>query len=560
MALKLKLKMGGSPPNESSSQSQTPKQSKPKTPKLKIKPPKVHKPKTEPKTELPPEKVKKLKINFGPKKNQQVQNQGIEGITQPVKKVPKVRVKPTRMPGDGYDSETPDFEDDPLMESGIVVRFLDDMNLDFVHNAVESNDLSGINIKWLTKDKALVNLRGNVYSGRLVDLPTVSELYKTLDKKNIFKIIDLCQMLLVIKLVNPNDLNLDSDFEVPLESTYRHPLYEYATNHEIKETRPILKDGLIYPFENVFRRFKPRKINHRVMDDIDSRVNELIRLDNEAEESHFEIIDPNAPTTGASRFSPSPPPSGQMAPPQMGSSSQMEAAGSSLQGYQTATIQEDMNMDMDENSDLEEELAKALETNVGVIEEDEDGNQVIVEGATPMADDDEEDEEDEEEDEDDDDDDDDDDDEDEDDDDDDDDNDNGPDSKSENQHIRMLEEEIADLEKAVEVHRKGLVTATHKMMKMKFQNSFNTLKASLDGKKRELAKVREENEPGEQDNENDEEGNEENDDEDNEDNDEENEENEENEDNEDNEEDQDRPDEPPEDSDEEKLDDLDDLF
>ena len=55
--------------------------------------------------------------------------------------------------------------------------------------------------------------------------------------------------------------------------------------------------------------------------------------------------------------------------------------------------------------------------------------------------------------------------------------------------VKMLEEEIADLENAVEVHRKGLASATHKMMKMKFQTSYNTLKASLDTKKRELAKI-----------------------------------------------------------------------
>lgn len=471
MALKLKLKVGGNSSGNdtgSGSNKQSPEPSSVKAPKIKLNPPKIKKLKV-----AKPDKIKKLKISFGA--NKATGSVPVDGITQPVKKVPKVRIKPSRTPGEGYDSETPDMEDDPLIENGIVIRFLDDMNLDLVHNAVDSNDLSGINIKWMTKDKALVNLKGNVYAARLVDLPTVSEVFKTVDKKNIFKILDLCQMLLVLRPVLPNEFNINSDFEVPKDLTYRHPLYDFSPDGEIRETRPVMKDGLIQPFENVFRRFKPRKINHKVMDDIEARVDEMIKLDNEAEESHFEILDPSQVQNNYSRFSPSPPPT--------------------TNTYQTDIISEDFiggtEEEEEEDVDLEEELAKALETNVGIIE-GENGD-IIVEGETPVGDEDDEDEEDEDgqaendEDEDDD---------------DDDEDDEEEDEEDDvghghgKQHFRMLEEEIQDLEKAVEVHRKGLDNATHKMMKMKFQNSYNTLKASLDSKKRELARLIEEENGG----------------------------------------------------------------
>ena len=39
------------------------------------------------------------------------------------KGLPRVRIKPTRIPGEGYDSEAPDLEDDPLIEQGIIIRF-----------------------------------------------------------------------------------------------------------------------------------------------------------------------------------------------------------------------------------------------------------------------------------------------------------------------------------------------------------------------------------------------------------------------------------------------------
>ncbi|EGV66421.1 hypothetical protein CANTEDRAFT_101042, partial [Yamadazyma tenuis ATCC 10573] len=264
--LKLKLKIGGTGGSSNNSGETASKSSKAPTklPKIKLnvpKPPKV----------TNPNKIQKLKISLGPKKTHQLDAIGIEGVTSQVKRVPKVRIKPTRVPGEGYDSETPDMEDDPLIENGIIIRFLNDINLDHVHNAVGANDFSGINVKWLTKEKALVNVKGSIYSARLVDLPTISEVFKTIDKKNIFKILDLCQMLLVIKPVTPNDLNLETDFEVPSKSHYKHPLYNISPGHEIKETRPVLRDGLTQPFEDVYRRFRPRKINHRVMNDIEAK-------------------------------------------------------------------------------------------------------------------------------------------------------------------------------------------------------------------------------------------------------------------------------------------------
>lgn len=92
------------------------------------------------------EKLQKLKLSLGRLDLQgsatPSQSSQLPRAKSILKKIPKVRVKPTRIPGEGYDSEAPDVEDDPLIEQGILVRFLNDSNLDFVHNAVETGDLS----------------------------------------------------------------------------------------------------------------------------------------------------------------------------------------------------------------------------------------------------------------------------------------------------------------------------------------------------------------------------------------------------------------------------------
>ena len=110
MPLKLKLKVASSPGLQEE-RSELP------APKIKIKPPSNNGIKKPIKKES-----KKLKLNLSSKKHKPSTDELLKGISKP-RTVPKVRVKPTRVPGEGYDSEAPDVEDDPLLEQGIIIRF-----------------------------------------------------------------------------------------------------------------------------------------------------------------------------------------------------------------------------------------------------------------------------------------------------------------------------------------------------------------------------------------------------------------------------------------------------
>lgn len=466
MALKLKFKVG---PSKAADDDSKPKDSETPRPlpKIKIKLPTM---KDEPtdgisKPKHKKEKLKKLKISLGRAALPLVPVSALPAAPpEPPKRVPKVRVKPTRIPGEGYDSEAPDVEDDPLIEQGIVVRFANDANLDFVHNAVDTGDLSNVNIKWITREKAVINVNLTLYSARLVDLPTLTELYKTLDKKNIFKTIDISQMLLVLHPINPKQLNMETDFEVPEEYTYTHPLYKLSSNKEIRSSRTVYKDGLAYAFEDVYRRLRPKKVNHRVMADIDVRVDELIRRDAEAQESHYEFVDPKAQPRYGQNQSNAPSMPAALAVPE----DRMQA--------QEEEIEVDFEADSDEDNVLEQQLTEALgltsnNTAATVLmksqfEDAEEANPADAE----MDDDDDDDEDEEEE---------------------DDDDDEDEATKQDKARVKKLEEEIADLERAAEKQKVLLSTASYKMMRLKFQSAYNNLKGQLDLKKRELAKIRE---------------------------------------------------------------------
>lgn len=200
-------------------------------------------------------------------------------------KTPKIRVKPVKLPGNGYDSEDPDKEDDPLIEEAIVIRFLPDESLDTVRAAVENSertgdknseragiDLSCISVTWVDKRRAIVRINSLLYAAKLVNLPTISEVHKTIDKKNIFKTVDVCQMLLVVKQISDES-----------------EVLSLKIDKEYGETYP---DGLTPPLESVKDKFE-KKYESEVIQNVEDEVARLLKLDAEAESSVFEFIDPD---------------------------------------------------------------------------------------------------------------------------------------------------------------------------------------------------------------------------------------------------------------------------
>lgn len=65
----------------------------------------------------------------------------------------------------------------------MILRILPDIQLEFVKNSLESGDYSGISIKWKNERHAVVTINDVMYGAILVDLPTVIEVNKSVDRK-----------------------------------------------------------------------------------------------------------------------------------------------------------------------------------------------------------------------------------------------------------------------------------------------------------------------------------------------------------------------------------------
>ncbi|SCU92866.1 LAME_0F01816g1_1 [Lachancea meyersii CBS 8951] len=250
----------------------------------------------------------KLKINLNSK-----EESSVAGSVTP--KAPRFRIKPVRVPGEGYDSEASDIEDDPLIEDGIVLRVLPDVQTEFVKNCIESGDFSEMSLKWKGERHAVVRINGHQYGAILVNLPTIIEVNKSVDRKNLIKAFDVSQMLLCVKPID-HDEEVFSVLASDVEDLVMKHYEDYKT--EIKECKKIsirgfnggpltdteanhlerivkkgydYKHGLTPPLYNVRNRRFRRRLAIQEIDYVEKTVEHLLRQDAEAEEFTYDLVD-----------------------------------------------------------------------------------------------------------------------------------------------------------------------------------------------------------------------------------------------------------------------------
>ncbi|AGO10944.1 AaceriAFR563Cp [[Ashbya] aceris (nom. inval.)] len=398
-------------------------------------------------------------------------------------KAPRIRVKPPRIPGEGYDSEASDIEDDPLMEEGIVLRVLPDLQAEFVKNSIESGDYSNISIKWKAERHAVVNINGHQYGAVLVNLPTVIEVNKSVDRKNMLKAFDVSQMLLCVALINREEDVFDLEppdtedlvkkhfesYEKEISDARKIMIQGFQggslTDAESKHMDAILEKGYDYkhgitaPLYNVRNRRFRRRMTGSEIDYVDRTVEFLLKQDGEAEEFTYELVDEDAvlqksaSTIDLAHFAQKAAAPGMAQP--------APSADSVLFGVED-----------DDHDDLELELEQALqvpsEADPAAAPLDEAGDEVEQDNGDDEDDDDDEE------------------------DDDDDDEDDAapkppkPEPNENLQHNELLRDELGELESILQQNRDKLAKATNPLLKSRFVDSIAKLEKEVDIKRKQL--------------------------------------------------------------------------
>lgn len=333
-----------------------------------------------------------------------------------VSTVRKIRIKPTRIPGDGYDSEASDIEDDPLVEEALIFRLLPDAELDYVRHCVETGDFKNFHIRWKDKLRAVIYINHSMYAAKLMKLPSIIEAQKTLDKKNLFKAVDISQILLVIK-------RIESEREIE--------------QIEVDENE-VFHSGITAPMANFAKTRFRKKLTKSHIERLEAKIDDMLRLDREAEESIYEYVNPETVLQEEAL--------------------QSATATPAPESFANGEIE-----DIDDLADdLEMELEQALEGDMDDEEEPDKG-----ENEEDDEDDDDEDEDDNES-----------------------DNDivmsHKVDVDEEEQHNALLKDEINELEATIEQNKGKLAKTTNNLLKSRFVDSIKKLEKELENKIRQL--------------------------------------------------------------------------
>ncbi|RHZ76469.1 hypothetical protein Glove_197g7 [Diversispora epigaea] len=193
---------------------------------------------------------------------QQASTNGFEGQKQSVGDGNK---KKTTLLSKILDDEEPEI---PIEEQFILRLMIpEDIKQKFREKVKKRKLINEVGISFKDSRRAIFTFENQKYSARLVDLPCIIEAQKTFNNKQLYKVADICQMLIV---------------ESPIENQYEEQLFAENTSSNIDQFE--WPDGLTLPMKNVRKTRFRKRISNKKIEDIEKEVEKLLHDDSLAEE------------------------------------------------------------------------------------------------------------------------------------------------------------------------------------------------------------------------------------------------------------------------------------
>ncbi|KAF7294770.1 Transcription initiation factor TFIID 55 kDa subunit [Mycena indigotica] len=318
-----------------------------------------------------------------------------------------------------YDRELDSDDEDLSFEEHFILRMPPGEDCDKLRKMVASREVpNDVWFKFKDSRRAIFHIGNNTYSAKLVDLPCITESQKTLDNKQMFKVADICQMLVVQN-------RLDQDEAAAPQRNFN--IEEFIWPH-----------GLTPPLHHVRKRRFRKRVNKRTIESVEQAVERLLDEDSLATEVKYDVLENVNPDLSDSEFIEREDPIDAPTPAISDSGGMGEAA-------------EDDSSGSEQEGDIDEELAAELDLALG----DEEGD-----GDDEEDDDSDSDEEDD-------------------------------DDDEAVQSIRLLNEEIRDLEAAITKKGSEIASSANPLIKKRFEDALKKLNADLAMKQAQREEIRE---------------------------------------------------------------------
>ncbi|KAK3813572.1 MAG: TAFII55 protein conserved region-domain-containing protein [Linnemannia elongata] len=359
----------------------------------------------------------------------------------------------------GKDSDD-DNEDEPevSIEEQFILRLPPGEMLDRFREKVIAREVDeSVKLKFTDARRGTFTFEGIDFPTKLVDLPTIIEAQKTLNGKQMYKIADISQMLIV------DEVPAEKVIKTEPGAGSRDPASEVMpapTLPPLKPSEYIWPDGLTNPLKNVRKRRFRKRVSKVAVEGVEAEIERLLQEDAQAEEVVYEMREQ---VDGMDRFD-----------SDDGATPAPEGAQSDLDmddndGEMMDMDEEEEEDEDEEDDEYEKDLLAELEREIAQDDDDDE-------------DDDDDDEEEEEEEEDDDD--------DEDSGSDEDDEDDDEDDKEKAQVEKLLKDEIKELDSKIQENEEKLQSAPNEILKKRFNLIVEQLRKELELKKSQLEEAR----------------------------------------------------------------------
>ncbi|KIJ54805.1 hypothetical protein M422DRAFT_153140 [Sphaerobolus stellatus SS14] len=351
---------------------------------------------------------------------------------------PKLKLKVNERQAGGmsflgpYDRELDSDDEDLAFEEQFILRMPPGEDCDKLREMVEKREMSKDvyfkfkgNILTIDSRRGIFHIGNNTYSAKLVDLPCVVESNKTLDNKNLFKVADICQMLVVEDKIQNEDEVLKRSFNLD-DFIYPH--------------------GITPPLHWVRKRRFRKRVNRRTIETVEQEVERLLAEDSQSQRVEYVVLDNVNPDLSDSEFIE---PEGTGMEEEEEMRDEMEPATPAQVAGEEGEEGEDEGDEEDEDEeegDIDEELAAELAREMG--EDMEEQEEEEEEGSESESDEDDDEEEDEE----------------------------------AAEARKLLLEEIRDLEAAISRKESEISASVNPIIKKRFEDQLRKMKTDLEQK------------------------------------------------------------------------------
>ncbi|RDB21147.1 Transcription initiation factor TFIID subunit 7 [Hypsizygus marmoreus] len=321
-----------------------------------------------------------------------------------------------------YDRELDSDDEDLAFEEQFILRMPPGEDLDRLRKMVATREVGNdVWFKFKDSRRATFHIGNSTYSSKLVDLPCIIESQKTLDNKQMFKVADICQMLVVQNKIENDE---------PLANQRNFNIDEFIWPH-----------GITPPLHHVRKRRFRKRVNRRTIESVEQEVERLLDEDALASEVKYEILENVNPDLSDSEFIEREE-ALDAATPAISDFGEPQTPGYDM-GDEGEEGEEEYEYEEGAEGDIDEELAAELDLALGD-EEEEEGEEEEEEESEEEEDEDEDDE--------------------------------------DVQARKLINEEIRDLEAAVAKKGKEIASSANPLIKKRFEDALKKLTADLEMK------------------------------------------------------------------------------